>query len=55
MKILQEKKRFKEKEKENRQQIKQLVNKIESEKDKRLMDLTNQTELKKKVSLINVN
>jgi len=47
----QEKKRFKEKEKENRSQIKQLVNKIESEKDRRLTDLTSQTEVKKRVRM----
>ncbi|CDW74649.1 UNKNOWN [Stylonychia lemnae] len=48
IRILQEKQRFKDKENDNKMKIKQLVSKIESEKDKRLFDLTNYTELKKK-------
>jgi hypothetical protein len=49
---LDEKRRFKEKENDNKMKIKQLVSKIENEKDKRLFELTNYTELKKKVRII---
>ena len=49
VKIDIERQRYKEKENENKLKIKELVKRVESEKDKRLMDLTNQTELKKKV------
>eukprot|EP00347_Sterkiella_histriomuscorum_P005050 403358092 len=47
-KLIEEKKRFKEKENDNKQKMKQLVSKIENEKDKRLSELTNISELKKK-------
>ena len=49
MRLIEEKRKFKEKENDNKMKIKQLVSKIENEKDKRLFELTNYTELKKKV------
>jgi len=49
LRLIEEKRKFKEKENDNKMKIKQLVSKIENEKDKRLFELTNYTELKKKV------
>ena len=49
--IKQEKHRYREKVHENRHNIKSLIRQIEIEKDRRLQDLTNFADLKKKVSI----
>ena len=50
MKLKEEKTRYREKEQDNKHTIKSLVRQLEQEKDRRLADLTNFADLKKKVS-----
>ena len=51
--IHKEKQRYREKEHENRHNIKSLIRQVEQEKDRRLQDLTNFADLKRKVSIYN--
>lgn len=51
MKLREEKTRYRDKEQDNKHTIKSLVRQLEQEKDRRLADLTNFADLKKKVSV----